>query len=60
MLSNSKRDVIEIPTSIHGNMLPSEKVITDDKYTEQEIGSMVQGRFSIFTNGRHQAIEQRW
>lgn len=59
MLSNSKRDVIEIPTSIHGNMLLSEKVITDDKYTKQEIASMVQGRFWIFTNGRHQAIEQR-
>lgn len=39
MLANSK------PTSIHGNMLLSETVITDDKYTEQEIASMVQGRF---------------
>lgn len=37
----------------------SEKVITDDKYMEQEIASTVQGRFWIFTNGRHQAIEQR-
>lgn len=45
VLSNSKRDVIEIPTSIHGNMLLSEKVITADKYMEQEIASMVQGRF---------------
>lgn len=45
MLSNSKCDVVEIPTSIHGNMLLSEKVITDDKYTEQEIASMVHGRF---------------
>lgn len=45
MLSNSKRDVVETPTSIHGNTLLSEKAITDDKYTEQEIASMVHGRF---------------
>lgn len=39
-------------------MLLSEKVITGDKYTEQEIASTVQGRFCIFTNGRHQAVAQ--
>lgn len=47
-----------MPASIHGNVFLSEKVITGDKYMEQEIASMVQDRFCIFTNGRHQAIEQ--
>lgn len=45
MLSKRKRDVIKIPASIHGNVLLSENVITDDTYREQEIVSMVQGRF---------------
>lgn len=44
MLPNSKCNVVEIPTSIYGNMLLSEKVITDDKYIEQEIASMAHGR----------------
>lgn len=45
ILSNRKCDVIEIPTSIHRNMLVSENVTTDDKYTEQKTVSMVQGKF---------------
>lgn len=44
----------------NGNLLLSEKVITDGEYTEQEMASVVQGRFWIFPTGRHQAIEQSW